>query len=207
MIILMLGPPGAGKGTIAQRINSEFGFPQLSSGDLLRNLANSNSKIAQQVKLTLADGRLVNDELITELIEEEVEGKEYSKGFTLDGYPRNLKQIFLLDRVLAKHDKKLDLVLHLQIEDELIMKRITSRRTCPKCNAIYGMNFPPKEAGICDKCHSLLFQREDDKEDTVKNRLETYNSLTSPLIEHYAKKGMLKSIDASQDIEEVMKQV
>ncbi len=207
MIVVFLGPPGAGKGTIAQKILEKYSFPQLSSGDILREVANSGTPKGQEISKLLKAGKLVDDEFVSELIAEELKKEKYSKGFTLDGYPRNVRQIYLLERILVRMEKQINVVFYLKVDDELIVKRITSRKVCSKCNTIYGLNFPPKNDGVCDKDGSLLFQRTDDKEEIIRSRLETYKEQTKPLLTYYEKKGLVKEIDASKEMESIMNQI
>lgn len=188
MHIIMLGAPGSGKGTQAELLKKRLNLPHISSGDLLRN----NPNLPEEAKEILRSGRLIPDEMMIAIVKERLSKEE--KGWILDGFPRTTNQAEALQSFL----KEAPLVLHLQITDEEIANRLTKRRTCPNCNAIYHLtSHPPKEAGLCDLCKTPLIAREDDKPEVVAKRLALYHEKTAPLIEFYQKKGQLLSIDVS----------
>jgi len=204
--MVFLGPPGAGKGTIAQRIQERYKLPQISTGDLVRARSKEDSAKGKELKKILESGKLVSDQYMADLIKEKIHNA-FMTGFILDGYPRTENQAQLLETILAREGRKLNHVVYFEVKEDLIIKRLTARRVCPKCNKIYGLDNPPKEAGLCDDDGSLLFQRNDDNEASVKVRLKEYNEKTAPLIEFYQKKGLLRIVDASDKIENVVQQV
>jgi adenylate kinase len=204
MRLILLGPPGAGKGTQA-RILSELGnVPQVSSGDLLRAAVREKTTIGQQVAAILERGDLVSDEIVVKLIDERLEGADAAKGFILDGFPRSTSQAELLAAMLKQRGTGIDRVLAVMVPDEEIVKRISGRRTCRNCQAMYNVTFEPsKKPNACDKCGGELYQREDDAEETVRHRLEVYNSSTRPLLDYYTRAGILTQVDGVGRPEEV----
>ena len=203
--LVFLGPPGAGKGTIAQRLAEAHGLAQISTGDLLREEASKGTSLGNKVKATTEAGEYVDDETVVTLVENKLEEMGKEKGFILDGFPRTMAQAEMLEKTLEKLAMKLDAAFDIEASDETIIERLSGRRSCPKCGKIYHLkNIPPKEEGKCDACSTKLTQREDDKPQVVKMRLETYRKKTAPLIEHYEGKGMLKTIDANGAVEENM---
>ena len=207
MIIVLLGPPGAGKGTVAQRIEEKKGWPQLSSGDVLREITSSGSEQGEKLNALMKAGQLVPDETITELIKEKLTQSEFENGVILDGYPRTLNQIELLEKMLAELDKKLDMVISLDVSEEENIRRLTARTQCPKCKTVYGVDVPPKEKGVCDKCGAQLYQRKDEQVQTIKERIKVYHSATEPIIGFYREKSLLREVDANAPLEGIMKQV
>ncbi len=199
MKIAMFGAPGAGKGTIAKMLVAKLNIPQLSTGDLLRAAVKDQTDLGKKAKTFMDKGELVPDKIVIGLIKERIKEKDCKSGYILDGFPRTLPQAEALDKIT-----KLDKVINLLVTDELIIKRLTSRRTCRKCGAIYNLiTIPPKKAGKCDKCSSDLFQRDDDKEESIRNRLEVYKKQTYPLIDYYKNKGLIADVDASRTPEEI----
>ncbi|MDD5454445.1 MAG: adenylate kinase [Candidatus Ratteibacteria bacterium] len=189
MKILMMGPPGAGKGTIAEMLSENFGVVHLSSGDILRDAIKENNPLGMKAKAFMEKGVLVPDEIIIELMKEKLNTDK----FVLDGFPRNLAQV----KKLEEANIGIDIVLNLQVDEETIISRISGRRICEKCGKIYHLkNMPPKKNGICDVCGGKLYQRKDDKPQTIKERLNTYKRQTEELIKYYGEKGILKNIDA-----------
>lgn len=200
--IILMGPPGAGKGTQAKLLAQRFGVPHISSGDLLRTAAKSRTAMGLQAKRYMDRGELVPDNILLGGIEERLRQADSSKGFILDGFPRTVAQAQALDAMLAKMGKKLDSVISINVPREEVVKRISGRRTCRDCGALYHVIFdPPSNAGICNKCNGELFQRDDDQEDTVLARLEVYEHATAPLLETYRRAGVLRDVDGvgSQD--------
>ncbi|MHA1228171.1 MAG: adenylate kinase [Candidatus Hodarchaeales archaeon] len=203
MKLIMLGAPGSGKGTQAKFISKEYGIPQISTGDLLRNAVKEGTELGLQAKKYMEDGKLVPDDLVLSLLQERLAKDDCKKGFILDGYPRNLAQAHQLEKITD-----VNLVINIDVDYKVLVERITGRRTCKKCGAIYHIKYnPPKEDSICDKCSGTLYQREDDTEETVKKRLDTYESQTKPLIEFYTNKGILHTLVSDSTIEAMREKV
>lgn len=202
MNIILFGPPGAGKGTQAKFIKEKFGINQVSPGDILRENVKKSSESGKRAKIYMDKGELVPDEIINEMIEERL--NECKKGFILDGYPRNLKQADYLENILYKNNKRLDIVIYLNVpEDELIL-RLSGRLICKNCGQSYHKAFnPPKIEWVCDRCGGMLYTRDDDNEETVKKRLKVYYNLTKPLLDYYEKKGILKEVNGEGKLEDI----
>ncbi len=201
MKIVMLGAPGVGKGTIAKMLMEKKGIIQISTGDLLRWAVKNKTKLGLKAKTYMEKGELVPDKLVINIIKEHV--KDYQKGFILDGFPRTISQA----EALTENKIQIDHVLNFKASEETIIQRLSGRRTCKKCNAIYHIkNMPPKKEGICDKCNGKLFQREDDKPEAIKNRLEIYKEKTELLINYYKQKKLLRDIDAEGKPEDILKE-
>ncbi len=201
MNLVFLGPPGAGKGTQAKKLSQEMGLKHISTGDLLREAVKNQTPLGKKAKEFMDRGELVPDELIVALIEEVMPP---GGGVILDGFPRTIAQAEALDKMLSKKGMKLDKVLLFEVSDDVVVERLSGRRVCPSCGAVYHIKFnPPKEDQICDRCGTKLIQREDDKEEVIRNRLDVYRKQTEPLIEYYKDKGILIKLDASKDIQEV----
>lgn len=202
MNLIFLGPPGVGKGTIAKEIVKEKNIPQISTGDLLRAAVKEGSKLGKKAKEYMDAGKLVPDDLVINLLKERISKDDCKNGFILDGFPRTIPQAESLD----KSNVKIDKVLNFKAKEKTIIERISGRRTCRKCNAIYHIkNIPPKVEGICEKCGGELFQRDDDKPESVKKRLEVYKQQTAPLIDFYKKKGILVDIETEKPIPDIVK--
>lgn len=205
MRLILLGAPGAGKGTIAKLLVDEFNIVQISTGDILRGAVKAGTEIGKKAQDYMTRGDLVPDSIIIGIMEERLQQDDCKNGFILDGFPRTIPQAEELKKLLQKIDIKLDLVANLDVPDEVIIKRLTSRRTCsnPDCQAIYNVIYsPPREEGKCDKCGSPVIQRDDETEDAIKNRLKTYEEKTASLIDFYKDEGSFISIKAldSKDV-------
>ncbi len=209
MRLIFLGPPGAGKGTQAKRIEEMHKLVQLSTGDMLREAIRSGSKVGKAAKEVIENGNLVSDEIVIGIIEERLNGDDLGNGFILDGFPRTLGQAQALDGILNKRDEGLDAVIEIGVDDDLLVDRITGRYTCAKCGKGYHDTYErPELEGICDQCRGAEFRRRaDDTEDTVRSRLDNYHAQTAPVLPYYAEKGVLKTIDGMADIETVTRQI
>ncbi len=203
MKLVMLGPPGSGKGTQAKLITQEHGIPQISTGDLLRAAIKEGTDLGLEAKTYIDEGKLVPDDLVLQLLEKRIQEEDCKSGFILDGYPRNLTQAMQLDKITD-----IDLVINIDVDYDLILERITGRRTCKNCEEIFHIIYnPPKQEMICDKCSGSLYQRDDDTEVTVKKRLTTYEEQTKPLIEFYTNRGKLKTLKSDGTIEQMFQKV
>jgi adenylate kinase len=209
MNLILLGPPGAGKGTQAQHLQHERGLVQLSTGDMLRAAAASGSDVGEKAKALMDAGKLVPDDVVVRIIEDRIQEEDCNGGFILDGFPRTTAQAEALDRMLAHNGMRLDLVIEMQVDDAVLVERITGRYSCAKCGAGYHDVFQkPKVEGVCDRCGSTEFvRRADDSVETVKQRLAAYHKQTEPIIPYYRQKGVLKGVDGMAPIEEVTRQI
>lgn len=203
-----MGPPGAGKGTQAALIVKEYNIPHISTGDMFRDAMASNSDLGKQAKSYIEKGLLVPDELTIQIVKERLSQPDCQNGFLLDGFPRTLVQAEAFDKILEEMSMDIDCVLNVDADYDLIARRIAGRRMCPKCNAGYHVeNLKPKVEGICDNCGTPLIIRKDDNPETVKNRLQVYDTQTRPLLAYYAKKNILRTIDGNENIDTSFKQV
>lgn len=208
MNLILLGPPGAGKGTQAAKITEKYDIPQISTGDIFRDHIKSGTDLGQKAQEYMNRGELVPDFLVIAIALERLEEPDCENGFLLDGFPRTIEQAKALDEYLAKNHKKIDHVLYVFAEPELIMKRMAGRVVCRNCGASYHtVTLPPNQEGICDLCGGELFHREDDKPETVKNRMEVYQAQTRPLIEYYKEAGTLAPLDGIQDVDVLFAQI
>jgi adenylate kinase len=208
MRLVLLGAPGAGKGTQAKKLVEKYGIPQISTGDLLRAAVAAGTPLGKEAKSYMDKGELVPDSVVLGMVEERLKQDDCKKGFILDGFPRNTKQAEALDNMLNSLGMPLTAALSVDVPFDELMKRLTGRRTCKACGQMYNIYFnPPKKEGTCDKCGGELFQRDDDKEETIRKRLEVYNAQTAPLIEYYNKKGILKSVVGTGNIDDIFKKV
>ncbi len=199
MKLVLLGPPGAGKGTQAAAIIDTYHIPQISTGDILREAVSRGSKLGLEAKKFMDSGRLVPDEVVIGLIRERIKEKDCEKGFILDGFPRTIAQAEALAGFTG-----LDTVVNIAVPEDELVRRLTSRRSCKGCGAVFNLLFkPPKQEGTCDRCGGKLYLRDDDNEQTVRERLATYRNSTSPLIDFYDKKGILLTVDGSRKIDEI----
>jgi adenylate kinase len=208
MKIIMLGAPGAGKGTQAQMIAEKFNIPHISTGDIFRANLKNGTELGKKAKVYMDQGLLVPDELTVELLLDRVANEDCKDGYVLDGFPRTIPQADVLDNELTKLGDKVDFAINVDVPDENIVRRMSGRRACLKCGATYHIeHIPPVKEGICDKCGSELVQREDDRAETVQNRLSVYHEQTQPLIDYYDKKGILKTVDGTKDMQEVFSDI
>lgn len=205
MKIILLGPPGAGKGTIAKLLMQQDGSVQISTGDILRTAIADGTALGKQVEEAMSAGNLVTDDLIMDIMEERLQQEDCKQGYLLDGFPRTIPQAESLNQLLSKLGEKLDCVLELDISRDIIIDRLSTRRTCSNCGEIYNVKSkPPRVDGICDVCGSEIMQRDDETEEAIENRLQVYNEQTAPLVAFYRELGILVSVDSS-DEEPVLK--
>jgi len=209
MNIILLGPPGAGKGTQAKRLEDQHRLVQLSTGDMLRAAVASGSELGQKAKKIMEAGRLMPDDLMILMIGDRIDQPDCRNGFILDGFPRTTPQAEALDQMLAEKGIKLNCVVEMKVMEDALVERITGRFSCAKCGAGYHDQFQqPKQSGVCDVCgHDQFTRREDDNEATVRNRLEAYHAQTAPILPYYDNKGILVSVDGMADIDEVTRQI
>ena len=206
--VVLLGPPGAGKGTQAKLLEDKFAVPQISTGDILRKAVAEQGVLGKQASEYVRRGELVPDQLIIDLVAERLKEKDCEKGFVLDGFPRTIAQAQSLEEILKKMGLALNCVLSVQVPHELIVERLSGRRTCKGCSALYHVVFdPPKAAGTCNRCGGELFQRDDDRAETISNRLRVYDNQTAPLVSYYRERGLLKSIDGVGKVEDIGKRM
>ncbi len=209
MKLILLGPPGAGKGTQAVRIRDKHGIAHLSTGDMLREAVAMDSPIGRQAKAIMDAGQLVPDDVMNALVAERTTQPDCAKGFALDGYPRTVAQAEALDALLRERGQAIDAVIEFRVDDDVLVERISGRFSCAQCGANYHDRFnPPKQPGVCDVCGSTEFKRRaDDNAETVRSRLQAYHAQTAPLLPYYDQRGLLRTVDGMGDIEEVSRQV
>jgi adenylate kinase len=206
--LILLGPPGAGKGTQGQEISIRFGIPKISTGDILRESVALKTPLGLKAKSYMDRGALVPDEVVIGLVEERLKQADCQKGFILDGFPRTIPQAKSLDKTISDSGKRIDAVINFDLAEEEIVKRLSGRRSCPNCKAVFHISLnPPRQSGICDQCQNGLIQREDDKEETVRKRFEEYREKTSPLLEYYRKATLLHSVAGNGTISWVSKEI
>ena len=208
MRLIFLGPPGVGKGTQAVKLSQKYGIPHISTGDALREAVARKTEIGLKAKSYMDRGALVPDEVVIGIIRERLDRDDCRSGFILDGFPRTVKQAEALDEILKTMRMELDAVLNVEAPDDVIIERLSGRRTCRSCGRVYHIIYmPPKKEGVCDVCGGELYQRDDDKPEAIARRLQVYKEQTAPLIEYYEGKGKLHRIDGSQDVDGVFRQI
>ena len=204
--IMFIAPPAAGKGTQAERVVEKYHIPHISTGDILREISKEDSEIGEYVRETLASGKLVKDEITYQLIEDRLKKEDCKNGFIIDGFPRNLDQANEYDKILERLNYEVGNVILIDIDKEILEKRITGRRLCEKCGAIYNINdenMTPKVESVCDQCGGKLYQRSDDNLESFQTRYQTYLDKTEPIIDHYKKQGVLKVVDGNDTIDNI----
>lgn len=208
MRLVLLGAPGAGKGTQAKKLIDKYGIPQISTGDILRKAVADGTSLGKEAKSYMDSGGLVPDSVVIGMVKERLSQDDCKKGYILDGFPRNTAQAEALDKVLAEMNAPITIALSVDVDKNDLMKRLTGRRTCRGCQQMFNVHFSaPKKEGVCDKCGGELYQRDDDKEETIKNRLDVYDKATAPLIDYYGKKKILKSVMGVGSIDDIFKKV
>ena len=206
--VVLLGAPGAGKGTQAKMLIEKYKIPQISTGDILRKAVADGTPLGKEAKVIMDQGGLVSDKIVLGLVEERIQQPDCKAGFILDGFPRNTAQAEALDKMLVAMGAPLNFALNIDVDMNDLLKRLTGRRTCKKCQQMYNLFFSaPKKEGVCDKCGGELFQRDDDKEETIKKRLDVYQKQTSPLIDYYSKKSIMKTVMGVGSIDDIFKKV
>ena len=208
MKIIMLGAPGAGKGTQAKKIAEKYSIPHISTGDIFRANIKNNTELGQKAKTYMDKGELVPDELVVDLIMDRFKEADCANGYVLDGFPRTIPQAEALDKALNAQNESVDYAINVEVPDENIINRMSGRRACVGCGATYHIKYnPTKVDGVCDVCGQQLILRDDDKPETVKNRLAVYHEQTQPLIDYYSNKGVLAEVDGTKDMEEVFNDI
>jgi adenylate kinase len=208
MKVIMLGAPGAGKGTQAKRIAAQYKIPHISTGDIFRENIKGETELGEKAKVYMDQGLLVPDELVLVLIMERFKAVDCKEGYVLDGFPRTIPQANALDLALDKNNDRMEHVINVDVDDEVIIERMAGRRACLNCGRTYHVDtLKPKVEGICDYCHTKLVLRDDDKPETVKMRLEVYHEQTQPLLDYYREKGILHSVDGTGAIDDIYKEI
>ena len=206
--VVLLGPPGAGKGTQAKLLQERFKACQVSTGDILRKAVAEQTPLGKQAAQYIKQGALVPDPLIVNLVAERLQDKDCEKGFILDGFPRTISQAESLDEILTRMGLTLDRVLSVQVPHTVIVQRLAGRRTCKGCGALYHLTLdPPDKEGVCDRCGGELYQRDDDREETITARLKVYETQTAPLMNYYRERGLLRDIDGVGKVDEIRSRV
>jgi adenylate kinase len=202
--LVLVGPPGAGKGTQAQFIASHFSVPKISTGDIFRANVSEGSELGVEARKYMDAGDLVPDEVTIAMVKDRLTHEDAAEGFLLDGFPRTVHQAEVLEEMLAAQGNAVDVVLELVVDDDEVVRRLSGRRTCRRCGVVWHQDFdPPSTEGVCDRCGGELFQRDDDSEETIRHRLEVYADQTSPLIGYYGDRGLLRGVDATGPVEDV----
>ena len=208
MNIILMGLPGAGKGTQAEQIKENYPIPHISTGDMFRAAIKNETPLGKEAKSYIDKGQLVPDSVTIGLVEERLNQEDAKEGFLLDGFPRTVEQAEALDQILAKTNRKIDKVLNIDVNPDILLPRLTGRRICKQCGTTYHLIFnPPKVEGVCDKDGGELYQRSDDNEETVSHRIEVYLSETKPLVDYYTKQNVIANIEGNQDIDKVFEDI
>ena len=208
MRLVLLGPPGAGKGTQAKLLQEHFDIPQISTGDILRRAAKEGTPFGKRAKKYMDRGELVPDSVILDIVEERLSADDCHKGFLLDGFPRTVVQAEAFQTMLDRQNQVLDGAVSLRVPRQKLVARLSGRRTCRQCGAMYHVRFnPPKKEGVCDQCGGDLYQRADDREETIEARMEVYDRESAPLLEHFRRKGLLREVDGSKTTDEVFREI
>jgi len=208
--IMFIAPPAAGKGTQAELVVEKYHIPHISTGDILREISKEDSEIGEYVRETLASGQLVKDEITYQLVEDRLKKDDCKDGYIIDGFPRNLEQAYKYDEILNRLGYEVGNVILLNIDKKTLEKRITGRRLCENCGAIYNINDPkntPKQESVCDVCGGKLYQRSDDNLESFQTRYQTYEEKTAPIIEHYRKQKVLKEVNGDDTVENIFKKI
>jgi adenylate kinase len=206
--VVLLGAPGAGKGTQAKMLIEKYKIPQISTGDILRKAVADGTPLGKEAKVIMDSGGLVSDTIVLGLVEERLKQPDTKDGFILDGFPRNTAQAEALDRILTGNGIPLTIALNIDVDMNDLLKRLTGRRTCKGCQQMFNIHFSaPKKDGVCDKCGGELFQRDDDKEETIKKRLDVYTQQTAPLMDYYSKKNIMKTVMGVGGINDIFNKV
>ena len=208
MNLILLGPPGAGKGTQGQSISLKYGIPKISTGDILREAVTNKTRLGLEAKSFMDKGTLVPDAVVIGLVREKLSERESRKGFILDGFPRTIPQAESLNKILSELGIKIDAVINFELSEQEIVNRLSGRRSCPDCKSVYHVSMnPPRVEGRCDRCQAGLIQRDDDREETIKNRFKEYQAKTAPLLDFYLKSGVLHSLAGNGTIDVVTKSI
>ena len=208
MNLILVGPPGSGKGTQAKMLIDKYGIPQISTGDILREAVKEGSPLGMKAKALMDKGSLVSDDIVIGIIEDRLGKPDCKGGFILDGFPRTVAQSEALDNILVRMGLKIDHLINIEVDDGELMKRLTGRRTCRQCGQGYHVMFdPPKNEGVCNECNGELYQRDDDKEDTIKSRLKVYHEQTAPVVGYYQEKELCRTVDGVGKMDEIFKRI
>lgn len=207
MNLIFLGPPGAGKGTQAKRLVGRYGIPQLSTGDILRQAVRDGTALGQQAKALMEAGKLVPDEIVNGIIEEALVSPQAARGFLLDGFPRTVPQATALDEMLQRRGRRIDHVILLEVPTEMLVERLSGRETCPSCQTSYGRDTPPRVPGRCDKDGTALVVRPDDLPDSIRRRMQEYESKTALLTGYYRARGVVRAVDGVGSVDEVEQRI
>ncbi len=208
MRLIFLGPPGVGKGTQAQHLCKKYNIPHISTGDMYRQAIKEQTTLGKKADVLMKEGKLVDDAITLGLVKERLQKTDCRNGYLLDGFPRTIPQAECFDRLLKEIKQKLDAVISLVVDEKILIKRLSGRRSCPTCGAVFHVETnPPKKKDVCNTCEEKLIQRDDDKAETVHKRMETYRTLTAPLLDYYKKKKLLHEINGDQEIGKVFKDI
>lgn len=208
MDVILLGPPGSGKGTQAHKMVERYHIPQISTGDILRAAVKEKTPLGVEAQGYMDQGRLVPDEVVVGIVRDRFKASDCNGGFILDGFPRTVPQAEALDSTLGEMKRGIDHCVSIEVDSNELISRLTGRRTCRSCGAMYHLTFgPPKKEGVCDTCGGELYQRDDDQEETIRARLQVYKEQTAPLIEYYREKGLLRAIDGMGAIEKIFEEI